>query len=311
MSKYTTQLRFICESLTGHTESQGYSHIKDILTDAAPLIFDFEYPIFDETYKETLETKILRHFYTREISEETLGLWKLRLCDRMNRIMPYYNQLYESALLEFNPFYDVDLSKSGNTNGDETRSGAKSETTDDNLTSNSTGVNHLSEQSQGSDSSTAMMHGMTSDQNTTEANSVTDNAKKDRYSDTPQGTVANLQDNTYLTNARLIDEDGTVNSSSQSSTNAVNTQESSDSRNQTGERSAQQSDNRNENKTRNVDRQSNDQSTVHNMNEYIEHVTGKQGGQSYSKMLLEFRETFLNVDQMIIDNLSDLFFLLW
>lgn len=109
MSKYTTEVRFLCESLTGHTESQGFSEVDDILTEASPIIFSFQFPIFDEAYRLPLERKILRHYYTREISEETYGLWKLRLQDRMETIMPYYNKLYESALLSFNPFYDVDL----------------------------------------------------------------------------------------------------------------------------------------------------------------------------------------------------------
>ena len=108
MSKYTTELRFICESKTGHDSSVGYNSTADVIEEAAPIIFDFDYPIFDENYKLPLETKIIRHFYTREICEETYGLWKLRLEDRMNMIMPYYNKLYEAELLKFNPFYDVE-----------------------------------------------------------------------------------------------------------------------------------------------------------------------------------------------------------
>ena len=119
MSKYTTEVRFLCESLTGHTESQGLSQVDNILTEASPIIFSFQFPIFDEAYRLPLERKILRHYYTREISEETYGLWKLRLQDRMETIMPYYNKLYESALLSFNPFYDVDLTTNhaGNQSG--------------------------------------------------------------------------------------------------------------------------------------------------------------------------------------------------
>ena len=124
MSKYTTEVRFLCESLTGHTESVGFNSVDEILNQAAPLIFDFNFPIYDEAYRLVLEKKILRHYYTREISEETYGLWKLRLEDRMNIIMPYYNKLYESALLAFNPFYDVDLTTQheGNQNGVENTS---------------------------------------------------------------------------------------------------------------------------------------------------------------------------------------------
>lgn len=111
MSKYTTEVRFICETEAGYMESKGFNSIDSILDIAAPKIFNFDFPIFDEEYRLPLEKKILRHYYTREISEETVGLWKLRLQDRLCMIMPYYNQLYKSELLEFNPLYDVDLTK--------------------------------------------------------------------------------------------------------------------------------------------------------------------------------------------------------
>ena len=74
MSKYTTEIRFLCESLTGHTESVGFNGTKQIIEDACPVIFDFDYPIFDPEYKLTLESKILRHYYTREICEDTRTL---------------------------------------------------------------------------------------------------------------------------------------------------------------------------------------------------------------------------------------------
>ena len=45
--------------------------------------------------------------------------------------------------------------------------------------------------------------------------------------------------------------------------------------------------------------------------EYIENIFGKRGGITYSKMLTEFRETFLNIDLMIVNELRPLFFGLW
>lgn len=110
MSKFTTEVRFICENAAGYDESQGYDKVEEIIETAAPKIFG-NFPIYDENYRLPLEIKILRHFYTREICEETVGLWKLRLMDRMNVIMPFYNKLYNSELLKFNPFYDVDLTR--------------------------------------------------------------------------------------------------------------------------------------------------------------------------------------------------------
>ena len=111
MSKYTTEVRFICEEACGLLESKGYNDIDSIITKAIPKIFSFNFPIFDENYRSVLELKILKHFYTREIGEETVGLWKLRFDTKLNEIMPYYNKLYSSELIEFNPLYSVSYRK--------------------------------------------------------------------------------------------------------------------------------------------------------------------------------------------------------
>lgn len=62
--------------------------------------FDFgldTYPIFDNNYRETLNTKILNHFYNNEIGFETPELFKFYLNNKMNEIMPYYNTLYNNV----------------------------------------------------------------------------------------------------------------------------------------------------------------------------------------------------------------------
>ena len=45
--------------------------------------------------------------------------------------------------------------------------------------------------------------------------------------------------------------------------------------------------------------------------DYLETIVGKQGTESFSSLLNEFRETFLNIDMMVIDEFKDLFFGLW
>lgn len=111
MSIYTTEVRYICEFENGLDESKGYNDIETIITTAAPKIFNFDFPIFDESYRLPLEKKILKHFYTREIGFETVGLWKLKLNAKMNEIMPYYNKLYESELIEYNPLYTKNMDR--------------------------------------------------------------------------------------------------------------------------------------------------------------------------------------------------------
>lgn len=62
------------------------------------------YPIFDESYRDGLNNKIIRHFWFREIGFETAALFRDRLAVKMNEIMPYYNQLYKSTLFNIEPF---------------------------------------------------------------------------------------------------------------------------------------------------------------------------------------------------------------
>lgn len=163
MSMYTTELRYICESYAGLTESAGYN-IENVIKKALPKIFDFDFPIFDEDYRTVIETKIIKHYYTREISEETVGLWKLRLNTKMNEIMPYYNKLYMAWSVDFNPLYDTDI------------------TTEHTLDNEST--------------------------------QTTTGKSTDRFSDTPQGSLQNIENNTYLSNATIVDSNasGTSNS---------------------------------------------------------------------------------------------------
>lgn len=61
------------------------------------------YPIFDESYRDGLNNKIIRHFWFREIGFETAALFRDSLAVKMNEIMPYYNQLYKSTLIKIEP----------------------------------------------------------------------------------------------------------------------------------------------------------------------------------------------------------------
>lgn len=169
MSKYTTQVRFICEQLSGYVQSVDYSNVDLVLRAAEPKIFDFDYPIFDENYRHVLNTKILKHYYINEIGLETYALWKLRLNTKMNEIMPYFNQLYKSELYTFNPLYDTDITRQ-----------------------------HKVDRSQEEASKTT-------DTSTTEQ--TNGNVHADAYSDTPQGGITGVEKLNYLTNYRKVTDD--------------------------------------------------------------------------------------------------------
>lgn len=114
MSKYTTEVRFICEQKCLQEESLGENSVDAVIANSWKKIFTTKCAFFDEDYRSVLCRKILKHYYTREIGFETVGLWELWMNRRLEEIMPYYNQLYKSAQLEFNPLYDVDYKREGN-----------------------------------------------------------------------------------------------------------------------------------------------------------------------------------------------------
>lgn len=61
--------------------------------------FDFglkNYPIFDENYRNTLNQNILNYYFLYEIGLETAELFKHQLNNKMQLIMPYYNNLYNA-----------------------------------------------------------------------------------------------------------------------------------------------------------------------------------------------------------------------
>lgn len=248
MSKYTTEVRFICETSAMLTESSGFNSVKEIIQKAISNIFDFNFPIFDEAYRNVLCTKILKHYYTREIGFETVGLWKLKLDTKLNEIMPYYNKLYETETFKFNPLYDTDYKREHTLNkeGNDKRT--------DNLQDNQIDSRKIT-------------------------NNGT-NTNLEKYSDTPQGSISDLTAGKYLTNA--TQDSGTNSNTEQHSGNIIT------------------------DKTGTV---KNDYSST---DEYVESVVGKMNSsKSYSQIIQEYRQSLLNIDMMIIEDLQELFFNLW
>lgn len=78
------------------------TELKTLIDSNYPLGLD-KYEIFDEEYRGVLNAKIINHFYFREIGFETAGLFVFKLNSKMNEIMPYYNKLYESMRIKYDP----------------------------------------------------------------------------------------------------------------------------------------------------------------------------------------------------------------
>ena len=245
MSKYTSELRYLIENK-----------------------YDIglqEYPIFSEDYRATLNKKIIDHFYFREIGSETAELFKFYLNRTMSEIMPYYNKLYNSELLKFNVFDNVnytELMKQSNVFAG---------------TSDSSGNNSHYNVADN------ISHNTTDGTATTTENGKT----KSVLSDTPQGLLAigNIENEIYATNATIANSEnnGKTVDASESHGDGKTTD------NLTG---------KSDSLTKNNSQQDNNQNRT---------VTGKNSGENYSDMLLKFRETFLNIDMDIINELDGCF----
>ena len=277
VSKYTTELRYLIENN-----------------------FDIglkDYPIFDENYRESLNQKIINHYYFREIGMETAELFKRYLNNTMREIMPYYNQLYKSELLEFNPFYNVDKTVTADKNNNSVSdfvgniSGKNTQTAD----TENTQTNNGKQQTTTAATSTGESVG----------NSTTTNRNKNVSSDTPQGflSINSIENETYASAAEMGNAESINNSkaTSNNAENGITDQTTADETKATG--------NSKSNATTETDTAN--KTTSNDFENYISHVIGKSEGETYSEMLMKFRETFLNIDMMIIDELKTCFMMIY
>lgn len=153
--------------------------------------FNFQldsYPIFDENYRNTLNNNILNHYYENEIGFETAPLFRFYLKQKMNEIMPYYNELYR----------------------------VQKNILDNNLLLNNV---NMTESLEGSNTTTTSSTSQSS-------NSGTSN-NKNLFQDTPQGQISmqTLDDsNVYATNLTLDHNttSNTINDSSSGSGSGTN-----------------------------------------------------------------------------------------
>lgn len=113
MSRYTTQLKFLVEYYTPELEGE---RMKNRINSSLPKIFDFDYPIWDESYKEVLERKIVMRYLMKEICITPVEVWKLFLEERLNSIMPYYIERYKTVQKEFDWLIDMENTDEYNSN---------------------------------------------------------------------------------------------------------------------------------------------------------------------------------------------------
>lgn len=276
MSKYTTQVRWIVEQATPNFVGNWDSRIAA----AAPKIFNFSFPIWSEDYRLELEKKILRHYFTREIGMETVGLWKFALQTKLCEIMPYYNKLYETTQKNYNYLWDTDMTEDLDAN--ETAN-EKVDFSED-VTGKDTTAEDSSADTDGSKTMETTDHVMANSTDTSES----------IVSDFPQSRV---QDKDYA--------------SGSTSTN-TGSDSASDSTSHVAENSTSHGESTLD-RTFNTDRNRTSTNQLNRTKDNMHQLrrTGASGSRSLTGLLQEYREALLNIDMLIINELSELFMLIY
>lgn len=231
-----------------------------------------------------INKKLLDHYKYREIGFETFGRFLDELEISMNEIMPFYNQLLNSediinGLEDIFGNLDVTESFEQETSGSSSSDTSSSES----ATASESVEGSGSAQSSGTDSSTT--------------SSSMDSNNKNVEVDTPQSqldvTADNIGNLQYASNMKLdaTSSESSGSSSGTTSANSTTTNTSETTKNSSGSSSIENTGTTSGTTTHTLTRK------------------GNQGVNTYAHDMLEFRELFQNVIQMIINDkrISELF----
>ena len=276
MAQYTITVQSILKSLAKVKLDLDYDvdfdSPEEFIEETADLLFN-KYPIFDEAYRHRLNVKIATHFFFEEINETPYQRWRFKLNRIMNEIMPYYNELYKSTLLEFDPLGDVDYTEMIDR---------------DLLTDVLTGVER-DQDILGTRDTDSQRTRQSSLDNTASENTTAKSNQKSWESEAPYNKNSSAKD--WASNLTETDESGTNKttvSGNQDETETTGNVENT----QTGEQ---------------LHSESKTDQTSESKEDILKTIKGKRSGISMNTLLKEHRDNILNVDMMIIDELQPLF----
>ena len=338
MAHYTTQVRTICETVAGLSNSVGYTDVETVLNDSWDKIF-VHFDIYDEAHRADLCKKILRHYYMDEIAFETYGLWLLAINTKLLEIMPQYNSLYKASAEIINPLYNKNLTRqydgtSNGTNKDtrtdnltDTASATTTATGTDTRTDNLTDTNGGSVVTKSDSKRTDALKAVTDNTSTsTTTSSASNNSSNDSFtSDTPQGSLSDVKAGKYMTNASIGTSTGSTSGNDKNDTTSNSTVSNTGTVSNAGTDTV--TDNRTLTKTGTVKNDSANSTTsdstlsktgtvVNDSSDsrtdaHTETVTGYEGSPTYAELLKKYSNEIINIDLMIINELSDMFMQIW
>lgn len=272
------------------SNSRVTAELREIL-DAGVKLWDFDYPSYYKgEEKQAFEQKVIDHFYFRQIGAETVGRFLHYFRRTVREIMPYYIQRYKSVELmddpEIRPLENYNMIEEFSAEGseDETRSGTTGGTSSGKETR--TGSTGATTESTGTSSST----GSKSTTESTKDTSV--------HSDTPQGqlsmTIAADGSATLAYASDLTQQvtNGSGSESSEASESTTQSSETTGTSSETSETSGTTSGTSSETGAKTS-------KDTHRLTR-----RGNIGVTTYAQLLEGYRQTFLNIDMEVINELE-------
>lgn len=305
MAMYTMQLRTIIEQASQYDNSLTHDERIEI---GRGKLFDFDYPLFSENYRKQFETNIINEFYMREIGFETEGLFKRRLQHWLNVNMPYFNKLFESELMKYDPLSNSEMRVTHTKENDKDQTDLRN--TDQ--TSNTKGTGQTDSEQIGNVDSTQNSKSNSKQDTDRNTDRTGDSFKREIDSDTPQSRL------------RLSTEDGSgvieyasnINETKQNDKDKTKEDESV-----TGSTTADTTGNRKDRTDfhstdeTNVDsiaeQEDRFKSDVSEIEKFVQHRVGKIGVQSYAKLIQDYRQALLRVEVQIHEEMQQLFMLVY
>lgn len=318
MAKYTMTINELVRYYQGSNRDLSY---RDKITAAAQQIIDFPYPIYGSTAEEQtafrtqLNSDICRHYLMREIGYETYELWKIMLEERLTLIMPRYQQLYNTTLFNLdihNPYHLVTT----HTEKDDINTNGKRYSTDDITTQNTqnetlkstdTGTSTNTESTTNNSTVTA-----TTNSKVVDDESTTSTKNSDIYhSDFPQVQIsldyASSEDkgNEDITSNR--DGTQTTTGNTSQTTKGDGTLDSTSNNTNSREGSTDITSNGTDNHVFNGT-----ESEIRNrINDYVHDIKGHTDNMEILTAVEKWRDLIININERIIDELTDLFMLVF
>lgn len=250
------------------------SKIDEKIEYARPYLFSFDYACYgDEEDKKHLEQHIIRKYYTRDICCSSLVRWQLFLYNRLRDIMPRYNAIYTANLQVIENA--INVLKPYEIEESKDRQ-VDSSTKDGGTVTRSSNANTTNKGTNTGDSTTT-------GSDTSASETVT------KYSDTPQALMETNKD--YLTNltkvSATVDENYTNNTKSTDTVDMSNVTTASDSTTTSATGS--------ENKTDN----------------YVKKIKGNMSKYNMGELLDSYSKSIMSIEELISDDLADLFYLVY